>query len=337
MTALEQAVWWCVVVVALCGTGLLSGLETGIYRLSRVKLEVRAARGPNQASARLLKQETSQPQRLLSANIIANVIFGDLAAMGATHLLAGWGYSEGAIILINAAILTPVMFVFAESIPKELFRLEADRLTYRFAGFLAVLRSILTLIGVLPLVSVIMRLSMKSLKLSPDSALVSTGRERLLTLLKDTAGERESEAPLSEVQARLLDRAIEFGRTSVADEMLPWSHVHTIRASWSRATIVSLLARSPQPFLPVSERDSTGRARVIGVVRSQDLFARSDAPIHRLTQEPARLAPRMTLADAAARLRQAQIPAGIVEDGGKPIGLITLSDLVEPLLRAEET
>jgi len=336
MSPLETTLWWIAVGVGLSGSALLSGLETGVYRLNRVKLEVRAARGPNQRSARRLKREVEQLPRLLSANIVANVIFGDLAAGGMTNLMAARGYSEGAIILINAAILTPIMFVCVESIPKEVFRLETDRLTYRFAGFLSFLRVVLTCVGVLPLVSFIVRVSMKALRISPESALVGTGRERVLTLLKDSAGDRDTAAPLSEAQARLLDRAVEFGRTRVSEEMLAWSRVFTVRGSWSRATIVSLLSRSPQPFLPITDRDSTGKVRVTGILNAHDLFTRPDVAIARLSAEPIRVSPRMTLADAAAQLHASPVPCGIVEEGGKPVGLIALSDLFEPLLRKEE-
>lgn len=336
MSPLETTIWWIVVAAGLCGSALLSGLETGVYRLNRVKLEVRAARGPSQHAARLLKGEVAQLPRLLSANIIANVIFGDMAAMGMTSLLAAKGYSEGVIILINAAILTPIMFVCVESIPKEVFRVETDRLTYRFAGFLSFLRVALTICGLLPLVLFIMRISMKALRISPESALVSTGRERVLTLLKDSAGDREAAAPLSESQAKLLDRAVEFGRTRVTEEMLPWNRVFTIRASWSRSTVVSLLSRSPQPFLPVTDRDSTGRVRVTGILNARDLFARPEVPMARLAVEPQRIPARMTLADAAAVLQASPVPCGVVEDAGRPVGLISLSDLFEPLLRPDE-
>src|SRR5688572_4364372 len=119
MSNLEQALWWAAVVVGLAGSALMSGLETGIYRLNRVKLELRAVRGPRAWNARLLKREVEHPERLLATNLIANLFFADTAATGASALLEGWGYSDASIILINAAILTPVFFVFVESIPKE--------------------------------------------------------------------------------------------------------------------------------------------------------------------------------------------------------------------------
>ena len=335
MTPAAQILWWFILVIGMVGTAILSGVETGVYRLSRVKLEVRAEHGPRRQAARLIRREIAKPQRLLSANLIANIICQDLTAIGASNLLAGWGYSEGAIVAINAAILTPIFFVFLESVPKEMFRLDADSLTYRFAGLLGGLRWMLTVTGVLPLVTLLSSGAIRMIGGGADASLLHSGRERIVTLLKDSAGERDSEAPLSETQAKLVDRALEFGQTTVSDEMLPWPRVQTVRSSWGRSTIMTLLARSPSPFLPVADRDATGRFKVIGIVRSQDLFTRPDAPISRLTVEPVRLPPRMTLRDAVLRLRQSPCAAGIVEESGRPIGLITMSDLIEPLLRRD--
>jgi CBS domain containing-hemolysin-like protein len=336
MTPTEQVMWWVVLLLGMVGAAIYSGLETGFYRLNRVKLEVRAERGPNRRAARRLKSECATPQRTLASTLVATIVAGDLAASGASNLLSGAGYSDGAVVLINVAVLTPVFFVFLESIPKELFRLEADSLMYRFAFLLTGARTVFTATGILPLVRRIAALILHRLGPEQGSELAYSGRERLATMIKDTAGEREEAAPLTESQARLVDRALEFGRTSVADEMLPWLRVRTAQASWNRSTLVTLLAREPRSFLPVVERDAAGKVRVIGVLRNSDLFTRPDAPVSRLILEPARVPPRMSLREAIVKLGQAQATVGIVEEGGKPIGLISMADLIEPLLRGQE-
>src|SRR5258705_2185875 len=121
MTSLEQAAWWAIFLLGMVGTAVFAGMETGFYRVNRVKLEVRAERGPMRRAAARLKRELGDPQRTLAATLVATVLFGDLAATGASNLLAAAGYSDGAIVLMNAAVLTPIFFVFVESIPNELF------------------------------------------------------------------------------------------------------------------------------------------------------------------------------------------------------------------------
>lgn len=333
---MEQAIWWVVFAIGAAGAALFSGLETGIYRLNRVKLLVRAERGPMRAAAERLRRETADPQQTLAAVLIATILFGDLAASGATNLLVGMGYSDAAVVLINAIVLTPVFFVFVESLPKEYFRLEADRLIYPLSVVLPVVRFVLKWTGILPLVRVCTRSVLNVIGGDELEPADYTGRERLATLLKDTAGGQGETAPISETQAQLVDRALEFGRTSVADEMLPWSRVRAAQLGWSRFTTVRLIARGPHSFVPMVERDTAGRTRVLGVIRAHDLFVRPDVPVSKLMLEPARLPPRMSLREAMVRLAQSEAPIGIVEEAGRPVGLVSMSDLMEPLLRGED-
>lgn len=330
MSGWEQAGWWAATVLGLIGTALLSGLETGVYVMSRLRLELRAARGPRAWSARLLKRELDRPERLLATNLVANIICGDLAATGASQLLAARGYSDTTVILVNVAILTPVFFVFVESVPKELFRMEADRLTTPFAGFLTALRVLLTAVGALPLVRLIAHVAGRLLGGEGETDLAQSARERIATMLKDTT----AAGGLSESQAGMVDRALVFQGMTVADEMVPWSRVRMIPADWTRDQAMRLLMRELFPYWPVVERRAGGTVRVLGVVRHQDLFLHPGAPLASLAQAPARLPARMGLQDAVRRLREAAVPVGIVEDGGRPIGMVTMTDLVEPLTGA---
>ncbi len=330
MSPLEQALWWLVVFGALIGTALFSGMETGLYFLSRIKLEVRSVHGPRAHAARLLRRELEHPERLLATNLIGTIFFSDLMATAMTELMAARGYSERTIIITNAAVLTPVLFLIVETVPKEVFRLEADRLTYIFAAFLAHTRRLLWYTGILPLVHAITTAATKLVGGEGEAGLTLSAQERIATLLKDSA----TGGTLSESQAGLVDRALAFRAATVGDEMTPWSRIRTVPSDWTREQVLRMLSREPLAFLPVVERGSDG-ARVVGVIRFQDAFLKSTPQIGALLVSPARLPRRMGLAQAVAELRRSQAPVGIVEDGGKAIGLVTMGDLLVPLVGLE--
>jgi CBS domain containing-hemolysin-like protein len=322
--------WWLVVFGALIGTGLFSGMETGLYFLSRVKLEVRSAHGPRASAARLLRRELEHPERLLATNLIGTIFFSDLLATAMTELMAARGYSEKTIIIANAAVLTPVLFLIVETVPKEIFRLEADRLPYIFAGFLTNVRRLLTVFGILPFVHIIARFSTRLVGGEGEAGLTAAAHERIATLLKDSA----SGGAMSESQAGLVDRALAFRAGSVGDGMTPWYRIRTVPSDWTREQVLRLLSREPLAFVPVVERGSDG-ARVVGVIRFQDAFLRATPGVGPLLLAPARLPRRMSLAQAVMELRRAQAPIGIVEDGGRAIGLVSMSDLLVPLIGLE--
>lgn len=324
MTTPEFIGWGMVAAAGVAGSALCSGLETGVYCLNRVKLYARAQRTPAEYAARLLKQEVDHPERLLAANLIANAAFAYLGAAGITRILDGLGYSDAATILINLLVLAPVFFVFVESLPKEVFRAEADRLTYAFAPSITVTRLVLTGFGVLPLIRLCAEGAARLIGGEGGAGLAQTSRERLAAMLKET----QEHGVLSASQAALVDRALLFYRLKVRDEMVPWESVAAVWIDSDRSVILATIARAPHTWLPVMEA-RTGR--VAGVLSAADVPGRPETPVPRLVLEPARLAPDTPIREAVLRLREAAAPVGIVEQLGKPLGLVASKDLIEPL------
>lgn len=323
MTNGEQAIWLGLLVVGMAGMALAYGMETGLYCLNRVKLEVRAAKGPRAGAAKLLRREMKRPEDLLATSLVCIIAFGDLAAIAASRLLAGLGYSDGAVLAINAAVLTPVFFVFLESIPKEVFRLEADRLTYRFVRALVTVRVMLTVIPILPLMRWVAGIVSGLLGGRDDAELALSAPERVAALIKDSAG------AVSESQAGLFDRALAFERMTAADVMTPWAEVRLMPADWTRDQAVRLLSSGGPALTPVVERGASGR--VVGVLRFEDAFLRAEGTAAALSRRPASIPARMTLVEVAMRLRASEAEAGLVEESGRVVGLVSLADVLEPL------
>lgn len=322
MTPWQLAGWGLVALVGVAGSALCSGIETGIYCLNRVRLYVRAQRG--EYAARLLKQEIDHPERLLASNLIANSVFAYTGAAGTTEILYGLGYSDGGVILVNVLVLTPVFFALVESLPKEVFRAEADRLTYAFAPSITVSRLLLTWSGVLPLVRLIAELAARLIGARVEEVLAQTARDRVAAMLKET----QEHGVLSASQAALVDRALVFSRLRASDEMVPWGHVAVLQAGWDRARMLAVMSRTPHTWFPVVDPRS---GRVAGVLRLTTVHAEPGSAPERLMLTPARLSPETPLREAIARLREAAAPVGILERDGRPIGLVTTKDLVEPL------
>ncbi len=323
MTTMELIGWGMVGGAGIVGSAMCSGLETGVYCLNRVKLFVRAQREPVDYRARLLMRELEHPERFLAANLIANAAFAYLGAAGITSILDGLGYSEASTILITVFVLTPVFFVLVESLPKELFRAEADRLTYAFAPSITVVRLLLTWCGLLPLVRVCAEGAARLIGGEGEAGLAQTSRERLAAMVKET----QEHGVLSASQAALVDRALLFHRMKVRDEAVPWDAVVAVGTDWDRARVLATMARAAHSWLPVVD-PRTGR--VAGVVRPADVLARP-GNLPGALLEPARLPPYTPIRDAVLTLRAAEASVGIVEHQGRPIGLVTMKDLIEPL------
>lgn len=342
MTPGEQLAWGALAIAGLAGSAMCSGLETGSYCLNRVRLDLRAAQAAARRAGRsdrrrgelarwtpaphavVLREELSQPDRLLAALLIGNNISNYVGVLAITVLLEAVGYSDWAIVALNALLLTPLLLIVGESVPKELFRLEADRLMYPLAPLLRWLRWICTASGALPLVVAVGRLAARLMGPEAELAGVRDERQRIAMLLKEGAGG----GVLSEAQTTLVDRALAMGRLTVADVMVPWARVEVVDLRWPPNRLEQAIRRSQRSRLPAL----VDGGQVAGVIEVVEVLVRPDEAITSLVRAPARLGAEMSLFDALEAVRHADAPVGVVERSGRPIGLVTLADLAQPLL-----
>ncbi|TVQ31053.1 MAG: DUF21 domain-containing protein [Phycisphaeraceae bacterium] len=323
---LEQTIFWLgVTLLGLFLSALFSGMETGVYCVNRVRLIVRAAGAGGHApdwSANLLRRELDRPDRILATLLIGNNGANYLGSLGITALLSGAGHGDWAIVAINAAILTPLLFIFGETLPKDLFRAEADRLSPRLAPALVAVRWLATITLMLPLVRGFAAIVTRLLGGEGEAAL-RTAREKIGALLKE--GVRHG--VLTESQTALLDRAFTLRDLRVRDRMTPWRQVAWIGADWPRERIENALRSRPFSRWPVVD----GHGKIVGVLESLRLWTAPNAKPRSLIKPPTRLKPTDSVRTALLKMREARTRTAIVEENGRPVGIVSIKDLVEPL------
>lgn len=311
-----------VAVAGIGAAGLLAGLETGMYSLSRVRLSVRAARG-DAASARLAR-EYARPKRMLTTLLVANALAGWMASFGVSQILDGLGFGPLAAVLLDLAILVPVVFLFGEVLPKDLFRVHADRWMPRYSRLLVFLRMALTASGIVPLVGSLGSLAAWAFG-ARGSADAVEARARVASLLAEGVG---SEG-LSEAQIGFADRVFTMRGLGVGQEMRPWRQVATVALSASPAERAKALLASGASRLPVVD----GAGMVVGVVAAIDHIARPLEPTGALAVKPLFIAPSMPALEAIHTLRRERAAIAVVaERPDRPLGIVSMKDLVEPLV-----
>jgi putative hemolysin len=304
-----------VVASALC-----SGLETGLYVVNRVRLAVRAGRGERRAAR--LERELERPDRLLATLLIANNAANYAGSLGVAAVIETLVAPIWAIVVLNTLVVVPILFVLGETVPKDLFRTRADQWTPRFATALTAARTTFTVVGLVPLFAAISNLVRRMVGERTRDA--GSPRARVTRFIRES----HASGSLSEAQLDLADRAMAMRRRTVSGEMTPWRQVATVNVEDTRVDGRSLARRTVRSRLPVVDR-----GRVIGLVEVQDLLLNGgDLAAATETTVP-RFAPTTPAFAALESLRRERRPVGIVEDtAGRPLGLVTLKDLIEPLL-----
>lgn len=321
MTTTEQILWLALAGVGMASSSLWSGVETGCYTLNRVRLNVRASRGDRSAVA--LKRSLDRPEPLLATLLVGNNISNYMGALGATAFLGSIGYGTAEVVMINTLVLTPLVLIFCESLPKEVFRRASDTVTYRFALGLSVFSRLFRSLGIVPLVVALGRTVGRLVGLGSSAELVDS-RERVALLLK----EGSASGAISDTQSTLIDRAAAFTRTTVGQEMIPWARVQTISLETPREQIVSAVIGSKHACLPLVDR--AGRIR--GTIRALDVLLNHGLALSEHRHNPVFVREETRVVEALRVLQAASETLAIVERQGKPVGVVTVRDLVEPLV-----
>ena len=306
--------------VGVVASALCSGLETGLYVVNRVRLAVRAGRGDGRATR--LEQELERPDRLLATLLIANNAANYAGSLGVAAVIETFVTPIWAIVVLNTVLVVPILFVLGETVPKDLFRTRADQWMPRFGMPLVLARRLLTVIGLVPLFAVISAIVRRVVGVRSEDA--GSPRARVTRFIRES----HASGSLSEAQLDLADRAMAMRRRTVSGEMTPWRQVVTVPMSDRTVDGRAVARRTLRSRLPV-----TDRGRVVGLVEVQDLLLKDGDLSAAIQSDVPRFRPTTPAFAALESLRHRRRPIGIVEDAaGRPLGVVTLKDLVEPLL-----
>jgi CBS domain containing-hemolysin-like protein len=151
-----------------------------------------------------------------------------------------------------------------------------------------------------------------------------------LDLIVDSSAES---GHLTQSQAALLERAIDFGELEASDAMVPWNRVVTIEVDASAADLRDLMASTHSRF-PVVDADG----QVQGVVHAKDLLGVSRSEydstlvselLHEILAVPEAAGLNVVLSELRSRATEMAI---VIDEYGGPAGVVTLEDVVEELV-----
>jgi putative hemolysin len=228
-------------------------------------------------------------------------------------------------VTVASVVLTILLFVYAEAIPKTYAVVHSDSVALRLSGLIAGIEILLR-----PIVGVLvwfadLQMPGKGITTSPT---VTEAELRLL------AGHAVSEGAITDHDRRLIDRAFRFGDRHCDDVMVPRPEIVAVEAAGSVSAALEVALRHGHRRLPVYEGSLD---HIIGMVQIRDLMsAVNDRPqlAVRLLAEPTLAVPETKrivslLSEMQAAGRHLAI---VVDEYGGTAGLVTVEDIAEELL-----
>lgn len=298
----------------------LAAAEAAVLRVTEVRARALADSGERR-SVRLLSLVERLPQVL---NLI--LLFALLSQIGAatiTGILAQrWFGNLG--VTIASIVLTIVLFIYGEAIPKTYAVRHAERTAKFVAAPIAFLEKLFRpLVGFLVWIADI-QMPGKGIT---TSATVTEAELRMLAV------EAADEGEITEVDRELIDRVFRFGDRRVDDIMVPRPDIVAVERSTTLEDALNLALQSGHRRLPVYVDDLES---VEGVVRLRDMITARDDGTTGLTgiSYPPLVVPeskRVTglLADMQDQNNHMAV---VVDEYGVTVGLVTIEDVAEELL-----
>lgn len=328
-------------IISIAGSAFFSGMETGLYVVNKIRLELQAERGGR--DARRLRGILHRPGNLLAVILVGNNLFNYTATFSMSLLvgLLGVGGGNGSRgefwqSLATLGLTTGLLFVFGESVPKHLFQRLAERLTYRFSGLLRASSLLFNIVGLAPLVRGFAELIVRVTG-SPRPVWSPLAREGLGAIVT----EGQASGVLTHFQSLMADRVMRIGEVTLADVQIPLRDVVKAPQSASREHIMELIRHAGYSRIPLMDdpHHVGGILDVYEVLMSRrtgDGETGEEAtgePAER-AQEPLVLGGDMSVTDALYRMRHARAAMAVVTAprGDRHTGIVTIKDLVEEIV-----
>lgn len=322
MTA-SLMLWSALMLVGFAFSAIFSGVETGIYRLNRVRLQILDHQHHRAAIA--LRRLLADPTVALTTLLIGNNIANYLGTASLAVVLDRLRFSDWQTVLLNVLIVTPLLFVFGETLPKDLFAAHTDRLTYRFWPLLFGARWLFTVTGLIPLIAGLTRLVLRSIG-ERDRLAPLHPRRQVENLVKEGVGH----GLLTREQSAIVERVLELSRRTVEQVMTPWSKTIWLPADAPASALLDLARQSPRRRFPVLD----DRQKLLGVVAVDDVLydpPPAEATVKQLSHQPLTLFRQTPLRVALDLLQRSHARLAVVLEGQAPVGVVTVKDLIQPI------
>lgn len=315
--------------VLILAGGLFASCETAFSYCNRIRMKTLADDGDRKA-ARVIKLLDKFDDGIIVILIGTNIVH-ILASLIATLLaISLLPMNEGLASLVASVVLTILIFIFSETIPKTFAKDNADALAKIYALPLDVLTVILK-----PLV---MFFSLFTHLAKWIASLFSTGAAEEPTITEDEfAGMVETveeHGILEPEESEIIKSAIEFSDSLVTDVMVPLEKVTMIDINASSDDVRNVILSCRYSRIPLYRGSPQN---IIGILQTRrclwQIIHGQDFDINDSLTEPYMTAPDTRLDKLFEDMgRSKAMMAVVIDSFGQSRGIITLEDILEEIV-----
>ncbi len=310
-------------------SAFFSGSEVALLSIQKVRIQHMVSIG-TPGAARVARMVES-PERLLPPILLGNNVVNTAAAAVATAIAITVVKDEGSAVLIATAMVTTVLLIFGETLPKTIAARYADKVSVAVALPIQWVGWIL-----FPAVYLLQRITFLISRLigaeRGQGSLITTEEIKTMVLIGLEAGAVEHGA------ADMIKRVLEFRDRQVREIMTPRPEIIWVERNSSLQDFLATYGENYHTRFPVHEEGD--KDNVVGMLSVKDVMrAMAQNPVVAMTSatevmRSAYFIPETKrIGDLFGEMRGAGYQMAMVSDEyGGVAGLVTLKQLVEGIV-----
>ena len=315
-------IWpWFVVTTCLCSEAFFAMAELSITSANPIELE-RAARDGSRAAA-LVAWFREKPERLFATTLLGTNLSTVTGSTVASLSLLFYFPDSGEWLAM--ALMSPLILMGGEIIPKTLAQQHATTMAIRIAGALRIFYYLLQ-----PAIQLTNGFTGALNRVLGFDGRVRTvaSREDLVLLMKEDTTQGE----VNPGEREMISRIFKFSHLAARDSMIPLVEVCGVPADITVRDAAAMIAREGHSRLPVY-RDRIDD--IVGVLHHIDLLRAHDGdqPVSERMKPPHFVPETQEIDDILVILqRKAASLAIVVDEFGGAVGILTLEDILEEIV-----
>lgn len=304
-------------------SALFSSMETAFSTVNKIRLKHQAANGSKKAERALKIAENFDKAltTILVGNNIVNILSSSLGTVIFTELFGAAG------VAVATAVMTVLVLIFGEIMPKSFAKQHAESCALAFAGLLGAIMWILT-----PISIIFAQLQKAMAKLSKGEDVPNFTEDELKYIINEI----EDQGVLEEQESELVKSALEFDETTIEQILVPRVKVVAVERNDDVDEIMEIFIRDRYTRLPVYDKSIDN---IIGLINEKDFFKLKfcsegkPITIEDIIQKALYVSEMKLISEVLYEMQRTKIHMAIVKDQyGGTSGIVTMEDIIEELV-----
>jgi CBS domain containing-hemolysin-like protein len=303
-----------------------AGAETAVVSVSKAKIDVLA--GQENTRALIIKKLWQEPDKMLGIVLVGTNLMSTAAGVAGLQLISSMlpglkGWQE----FVNTIVMTFLILVFCEILPKTTFRAKADSLALSIAPGLQISEFVLR-----PVVKVITKVTNYIIRIADKEE----SKEKLRCMreeLKLLARMGEREGILKQEQLQMLYSVLDLETMNIEKIMTPLIDIVALPKQTSIEEFYRTASETGYSRIPIYE-DRVDN--IMGIVNVLDVLYSETSPetIDTFIKKDVRHEPESKRVHSLLRelKHKDTTMVFVVDEYGGVVGLVTIEDLIEEIL-----